>query len=73
MKKVNPKYTWREWLVAPAYQAAERGDYAQIKQLQEVLSHPYDEQSPEVSCEFYRIRPLEFDGMGGITHYSCSS
>ena len=20
MKRVNPKYAWREWLVAPAYQ-----------------------------------------------------
>jgi len=24
MKRVNPKITWREWLIAPAYQPAEQ-------------------------------------------------
>ena len=27
MKSVNPKYTWREWLIAPAYEKAAQGDY----------------------------------------------
>ena len=28
MKLINPKYTWREWLIAPAYEKAEEGDYS---------------------------------------------
>jgi uncharacterized protein YdiU (UPF0061 family) len=45
MKQTNPKYTWREWLIVPAYQQAMQGDYTLVRELQEVLSHPYDEQS----------------------------
>jgi len=26
MKRINPKYTWREWLITPAYEMAEKGD-----------------------------------------------
>ncbi|MEM0910401.1 MAG: protein adenylyltransferase SelO family protein [Pseudomonadota bacterium] len=73
MKRVNPKYTWREWLVAPAYQQAEQGDYALIKELQQVLTRPYDEQSKEIEDKFYQLRPEAFSFVGGITHYSCSS
>ena len=73
MKQVNPKYTWREWLVVPAYQQAELGNYALIKELQEVLSNPYQEQSQEMEDKYYRLRPEEFYRMGGVSHYSCSS
>jgi len=73
MKRVNPKYAWREWLVAPAYQRAEEGDYSLIRDLQAVLNNPYEEQSPEVSVMFDRLRPKEFFDVGGISHYSCSS
>ncbi|MFY9142278.1 protein adenylyltransferase SelO, partial [Sulfuricurvum sp.] len=41
MKRVNPKYTLREWFLVPAYQQAENGDYALIHELQEVMTHPY--------------------------------
>ena len=60
MKQTNPKYTWREWLVVPAYQQAMGGDYTLIKELQEVLGRPYDEQSKEVETKYYRLRPKEF-------------
>ena len=73
MKQVNPKYTWREWLIVPAYQQAEQGNYALIKELQEVLNNPYQEQSKEIEDKYYRLRPEEFYRMGGISHYSCSS
>ncbi|MCH2109425.1 MAG: protein adenylyltransferase SelO family protein [Polyangiaceae bacterium] len=69
----NPKYTWREWLVAPAYQLAARGDYTLIRELQSVFSRPYDEQSQEVEEKYYRLRPAEQRRLGGISHYSCSS
>lgn len=73
MKRINPRYTWREWLVAPAYQQAEQGETSLITQLQELLSHPYDEQSPEINAMYDRLRPREFFQAGGVSHYSCSS
>ncbi len=73
MKQINPKYTWREWLIVPAYQQAMQGDYTLVRELQEVLSHPYDEQSQEVEDKYYRLKPDEFFKAGGVSHYSCSS
>ena len=48
MKLVNPKYSLREWFVAPAYQQAALGNYALIRELHEVMTQPYAEQSKEV-------------------------
>ena len=73
MKQINPKYAWREWLVVPAYQQAENGDYGLIRELQIVFNNPYDEQSPEIQAKYDRLRPKEFFQTGGISHYSCSS
>lgn len=73
MKQVNPKYTWREWLVVPAYQQALDGNYDLIKELQLVLNNPYDEQSSEVDEKYYQLRPTELLRAGGVSHYSCSS
>jgi len=73
MKQTNPKYAWREWLVVPAYQQAMQGNYTLIKELQEILSYPYDEQSQEVEDKYYRLKPKAFSRVGGISHYSCSS
>jgi uncharacterized protein YdiU (UPF0061 family) len=73
MKQTNPKYAWREWLIVPAYQQAMQGDYALVRELQEVLSHPYDEQSQEVEDKYYRLKPRAFFNAGGVSHYSCSS
>ncbi len=73
MKQTNPKYTWREWLIVPAYQQAMQGDYTLVKELQEVLSHPYDEQSQEIEDKYYRLKPKAFFDAGGVSHYSCSS
>lgn len=73
MKQTNPKYTWREWLIVPAYQQAMQGDYTLVKELQEVLSYPYDEQSQEVEDKYYRLKPKTLFNVGGVSHYSCSS
>ena len=73
MKLVNPKYSLREWFVAPAYQQAALGNYALIRELQEVMTQPYAEQSKDVEGKFYRQRPSEFFDAGGISYYSCSS
>jgi uncharacterized protein YdiU (UPF0061 family) len=79
MKQTNPKYTWREWLVVPAYEQAMQscadgsGNYDLVKELQQVLTHPYDEQTPEVAARFDRQKPAEYLHAGGVSHYSCSS
>ena len=73
MKRVNPKVTWREWLVAPAYQQAGQGDSSLVQELQQVFSHPYDEQVAALQTRYDRLKPRDFFNAGGVSHYSCSS
>ena len=73
MKKVNPRYTWREWLISFAYKAAEKGDFSLIKELQVVFDNPYEDLSIDLQNKYDLIRPLKFFNKGGISHYSCSS
>jgi uncharacterized protein YdiU (UPF0061 family) len=73
MKLVNPKYTLREWFVAPVYQQANAGTYSALRELQDVMTQPYAEQSKEVEDSYYRLKPFEFFEVGGLSYYSCSS
>ncbi len=73
MKLVNPKYSLREWLVAPAYQQAVDGNYTLLRELQDVITQPYAEQSKDVEEKYYRLKPTEFNEVGGVSHLSCSS
>jgi uncharacterized protein YdiU (UPF0061 family) len=73
MKLVNPKYTLREWFVVPAYQQAAAGNYSLLRELQEVMTQPYAEQSDEVQQKYYRLKPFEYFEVGGLSYYSCSS
>jgi uncharacterized protein YdiU (UPF0061 family) len=73
MKRVNPKYSLREWLLAPAYQQAATGNYSLLRELQDVMTQPYAEQSKEREEKYYRLKPSEFSKLGGLSHMSCSS
>jgi uncharacterized protein YdiU (UPF0061 family) len=73
MQRVNPVITWREWLIAPAYEQAARGDYTLIQELQELFGHPYGSPAAELASNYDRLRPREFFNAGGVSHYSCSS
>lgn len=73
MKLVNPKYILREWFVVPAYQQATEGNYSLIRELQDVMTQPYAEQSKDVEDKYYRLKPPEFFEVGGLSHLSCSS
>ena len=73
MKRVNPKYILREWFVVPAYKEAAAGNYALTRELQEVMTQPYAEQSKEVEGKYDRLKPSQFFEAGGTSHYSCSS
>jgi uncharacterized protein YdiU (UPF0061 family) len=73
MQRVNPAITWREWLIAPAYEQAAQGDYGLVRELQEVFRHPYDALPAELAATYDRLKPREFFNAGGVSHYSCSS
>ena len=72
MRRTNPATTWREWLIAPAYEQAAHGDYSLVHELQTVFRNPYEPLSAELAARYDQLRPREFFGTGGISHYSCS-
>ena len=73
MKLVNPKYSLREWFLVPAYSQAAAGNYSLVRELQEVMTQPYAEQSKDVEEKYYRLKPSEFFEVGGLSYVSCSS
>ena len=73
MKLVNPKFSLREWFVVPAYSQATAGNYSLVRELQEVMTQPYAEQSKEVEEKYYRPKPSEFFEIAGLSYVSCSS
>ncbi|MDO6712755.1 protein adenylyltransferase SelO family protein [Aliiglaciecola sp. 2_MG-2023] len=73
MLQVNPKYTWREWLVVPAYQQASVGNFNLVHELQQVLTQPYAQQPIEIEKKYYSLKPHVYFDAGGVSHYSCSS
>lgn len=73
MKQINPKYTLREWYLVNAYQEAQKGNYEPTKELQEIMTNPYEEQSKEIEEKYYDKKPSEYFGIAGISHVSCSS
>jgi len=73
MQRLNPAITWREWLIAPAYEQAAQGDTSRIQELQAVFRHPYDDPSADLAATYDRLKPREFFNAGGVSHYSCSS
>lgn len=60
-------------MFTPAYQQAEAGHYATLRELHDVLTDPYAEQSSDIEANYYRRKPLELFNVGGLSFYSCSS
>ena len=73
MQLANPAITWREWLIAPAYEQASRGDYDLLHELQGLFANPYQSPPSDLAARFDRLKPEQFFNAGGISHYSCSS
>jgi len=67
MHAVNPLYILRNYLAQKAIDAAEQGDYAEVRRLHAVLSKPFEEQP---GMEGYAERPPEW---GKHLEISCSS
>ena len=74
MKRVNPKYIPREWMLVDAYRSAtDAGDYSLVQNLHDVLQDPYGEQSEAVAALYYKKKEDKFFNLGGTSHCSCSS
>lgn len=74
MKRVNPKYIPREWMMVKAYRSAtDAGDYSLVQRLHDVLDDPYGEQSEAVAALYYKKKEEKFFDLGGTSHCSCSS
>ena len=73
MQRVNPAITWREWLIAPAYEQAAEGNFSLIRELQALFSDPYTPPTAELAARYDQLKPREFFNAGGMSHYSCSS
>ncbi len=67
MHAVNPLYILRNYLAQKAIDAAESGDYEEVRRLHAVLSRPFEEQP---GMEAYAERPPEW---GKHLEISCSS
>ena len=67
MHAVNPLYILRNYLAQRAIEAAQGGDFSEVRRLHEVLTRPFEEQP---GMEAYAERPPEW---GKHLEISCSS
>ena len=67
MHAVNPLYILRNYLAQRAIEAAEKGDYSEVRRLHQVLCTPFEEQP---GMESYAQRPPDW---GKHLEISCSS
>jgi serine/tyrosine/threonine adenylyltransferase len=71
MNFVNPKYVLRNYMAQLAIDAANKEDYSVIKELNELLKKPYQEQPN--SEKWYAKRPDWAREKIGCSMLSCSS
>ncbi|OMO94240.1 hypothetical protein CCACVL1_06092 [Corchorus capsularis] len=70
MDSVNPKYVLRNYLCQSAIDAAELGDFGEVRRLLKVMERPYDEQP---GMEKYSRLPPAWAYRPGVCMLSCSS
>ncbi|KAJ7519620.1 hypothetical protein O6H91_20G046600 [Diphasiastrum complanatum] len=70
MDSVNPKYVLRNYLCQSAIDAAEQGDYTEVRQLLKVIERPFDDQP---GMKKYARLPPAWAYRPGVCMLSCSS
>ena len=70
MNAVNPKYILRNYLCQTAIDAAEQGDFEEVRRLLKVMERPYAEQP---GMEKYARLPPAWAYRPGVCMLSCSS
>ncbi|CAN7005433.1 unnamed protein product [Brassica rapa subsp. trilocularis] len=70
MDSVNPKYILRNYLCQSAIDAAEQGDFSEVKNLLRLMKRPYEEQP---GMEKYARLPPAWAYRPGVCMLSCSS
>ncbi|KAK1548950.1 hypothetical protein Q3G72_032766 [Acer saccharum] len=70
MDSVNPKYVLRNYLCQSAIDAAEQGDFGEVRRLLKLMERPYDEQP---GMEKYARLPPAWAYRPGVCMLSCSS
>ncbi|KAJ8759941.1 hypothetical protein K2173_010797 [Erythroxylum novogranatense] len=70
MDSVNPKYVLRNYLCQTAIDAAEMGDFGEVRRLLKLIKRPFDEQS---GMEKYARLPPAWAYRPGVCMLSCSS
>ncbi|KAM6578998.1 hypothetical protein CsatB_030835 [Cannabis sativa] len=70
MNAVNPKYVLRNYLCQSAIDAAEQGDFEEVRRLLKVMERPYDDQP---GMEKYARLPPAWAYRPGVCMLSCSS
>ena len=86
MRRCNPKFVPREWLLVAAYTSAGSGDYGPAKELHALFERPFDENPLEnyagegtpaggwtaaaAAAKFYRRQPEELANLGGVKFMS---
>lgn len=70
MNMVNPKYILRNYLCQTAIDAAEIGDFGEVRRLLKLVEHPFDEQP---GMEKYARLPPAWAYRPGVCMLSCSS
>ncbi|KAG9142931.1 hypothetical protein Leryth_006205 [Lithospermum erythrorhizon] len=69
MNSVNPKYILRNYLCQSAIDAAEQGDFEEVRQLLKVMQCPYDDQPGMEKCRCLSLGPTQLC----VCMLSCSS
>ncbi|KAK9154616.1 hypothetical protein Sjap_002096 [Stephania japonica] len=70
MDSINPKYILRNYLCQSAIDAAEQGDYGEVRRLLKVMERPFDDQP---GMEKYARLPPAWAYRPGVCMLSCSS
>ncbi len=69
MKKVNPKFILRNYILYQCIAELEAGKKDLLNKILHALENPYQDTYPE----FSQKRPIEYDGTAGCSTLSCSS